>query len=501
MPSSKPLTLASIWPRPNFRQAALDGVPVDVSILYMVVYDNLRRTAVDWAAGQPAMSITFWQEQYRRGIEFFKLAWQNRTYTTMGALSRGFIRYMHAGLSSNESRYSTAAVAKGRVMPDGTPTDLPRYLQMRRRSLGAMGWPADMGIPDDAKVGVVKVNPGSGPRGYEAGFYPSLALLGTNRLVPLRHTPYASKRAAIRSAISEQKELNERNLVRGGTPTLEYHRVGVDWRQGGEVSDAVLLSIFGFKGLEFGKTITPSEKTGFVYALFDACMDLCNVLEASSPAASCFGRLGIAFGSQGRGASTGAATFDADSWQMHLTRTRGGGALCHEFGHALDAMMFDALVDRQKAPDGAQYISDIIAMHYDESGRYGIVTGVLPMMKSPMLTKGLLQRLEDLFENLFSRLRSDSLFNRSEEMDNKQGRGIYWSSPRELFARAFETFALDKLKSIGIFNDFLVRHVDSFKREGVGYECSIFPQGFQRIELAQQFAKLNDELRDVDLHP
>lgn len=495
--TAKAVSLATVWPRPKFREAAMLGRDaVAQSILYMVVYDNLRRSPVHWREGDRGLTIDFWAEQYVRGVGFIRTAWETRSPHTLASLAQAFSRYMRDGLRSEVERsFATSAVSKGRVVPDSMPTDLPPHLLMRKSSLAAMGWPADMDIPDDAKVGVVKVD--GAIRGYERGYYPSLAVLGSNRVVPLRQEPFASRSGAIGAAIKEQKDLNQRNLVRGGTPTLVYRREGYDWRGGADVSEAVLVSMFDFKGLEFGKSITPAEQQSFVNALYDACMDLCSVMESSPHAASCFGRLGIAFGSQGRGAATGAATFDAETWQMHLTKSRGGGALCHEYGHTLDALLFDVLIDGDKVPPNAQYISDIMALHHDDSGTYTLTSAVLPLLKSSRNLRTL-QLLDDLYENLFSRRREDSFFTRSEEMDYRQS-CIYWSTPRELFARAFETYALDRLTTAGMYNDFLVRHVDNYRRESEGFADSIFPQGYQRLEFAQQFAKLHSELKLVDL--
>ncbi|QRD62657.1 hypothetical protein H8Z72_22715 (plasmid) [Xanthomonas citri pv. citri] len=499
--ASKPLTLASIWPRPNFRASALlEAADVGASILYMMVYDNLRRTPVPGKAGDGALDADFWAVQFVRGIRFFKDAWEARAYTKASALAAAFRRHMGEGVTSAlEQRFATTAVAKGRVIPLATPTELPAHLEMRQASLAAMGWPSDMDIPDDAKVGVFKVAEDAPVGSYAPGYYPGMAVPGSRRVVPLMHEPFATRRAAIRAAIDEQKALNQRELVRGGTPTLEYRRLGYDWRAGASVSEAALLAMFDFGGLEFGKTITASEQQAFVEALYDASLDLCSVLGATYWAASCFGRMSIAFGSQGRGASGGAAHFDAETWLMHLTKTRGGGALCHEYGHALDAMLLDALFDKAKIPPGMLYLSDLMATHYEPTGTYTMHGALVPLLKQVKAAK-ILEPLDDLFENIFARRREDSFFTRSEAIDLQQG-AVYWSMPRELFARAFETFALDRLQAAGTYNDFLVRHVDEYKRDGETLRMSVFPQGYQRQELARQFEIVADQLKYLELRP
>jgi hypothetical protein len=498
---SRSLTLATIWPRPDFRGLALAGsVDVNVSILYMVIYENLRQSPVLPRDGDQGLEKGFWVLHFRRGVLFFKAAWEDRSYTTLSSLAEAFRRFVSDGtVTELERSFASTAVKRGRVVPSTTPTDLPIYLQMRQASLASMGWPADMDIPDDAKVGVLKVADGMLVAGYEPGYYPGLAVRFSRRVVPLKHDPYATRRAAVRAAIEEQKDLNRRNLVRGGTPTLEFKRVGFDWRGGANVSESALQGMFDFKGLEFGKSITTSEQQTFIEALYDASFDLCSVLGTTYWAASCFGRLGVAFGSQGRGAATGAAHFDADTWLMHLTKTRGGGALCHEYGHAFDAMLLDALFDKSKLPAGVLYLSDLMAMKHDPTGTYTTRSALAPLIKKAQ-DAVILEPIDDLFENIFSRRREDSFFTRSEDIDLKQG-AIYWSMPRELFARAFETFALDRLSAAGTFNDFLVRHVDEYRRDGEALRASVFPQGYQRRELARQFEAMADQLKYLDLQP
>lgn len=493
------VTLASVWSRPDFRAAAISGqVPITASILYMVIYDNLRSSAPSQEPSELSLPPEFWTSQYVRGISFIRSAWECRQIQSLESLELALSRFMDGGcFSDQERRYATAAIAKGRIQAGISPLVLPPHLVMRLSSIEAMGWPTDMEIPDSAKVGVVKVDASNPKPGFKNGYYPVLASYGSNRLIPLKGAPSTTHKAAARDAVQEQYNLNYRNQARAGSPTLEFTRLGEDWRKGVPVSVAVLAAVFSFKGLEFGRSVLVHEQQSFMDALFDASMDLCSIIEMPLKAASCYGRLGIAFGSQGRGASTGSAHFDAETWQMHLTKTRGGGALCHEFGHAFDAMLLDALFDRSKLPEGFQFLSDVMASYHDPAGIYAMSDSLVPLLLSPYYKRALLV-MDDICENIFSRRREDSYFSRSDAIDHNEG-VVYLSQPRELFARAFETFALDKLKAQGFHNEFLVKHVDDFRSESSDNSSSIFPQGFQRRELSQLFSRLLVELRDVDL--
>lgn len=492
------IVLGDLWPRPDFRLAALEGeVKPSVALLYMSVYDNLRRAPVT-RPETDELTKGFWSRMYRSGVGFMRRAWETRQFHTADRLTRAF-RASQESLATTEAerRFATAATAKGRLSPNASPTDFPANLRMRMMSLQAMGWPEDMEIPDDAKVGVLHVTAEKPVSGFSPGYYPALAVAGSGRVVPIRHDPYTSKAAAVRDATEELKTRLESALTKGGSPVLEYERVGPDWRGGQDVSEGHLLTVFNFKGLQFGSALTLGERQAFLNGLYDSAMDLCTLLQAPPLAASCVGRLGIGFASQGRGSATGAAHFDREQWLMHLTKTRGGGAFCHEFGHALDAMLLDALFDPALLPAETYFLSDLMASYYDETGCYTMSSGVTSMLKPgrhPVTVMG----MDALFESLFSRKRKDSFFSRSDERDGNAG-NHYWATPRELFARAFETFALDRMLAEDVQNEFLIRHVDGYIRDRDSHTDSIYPQGYQRQELASLFSAMLKQLTYLEL--
>ncbi|APP87298.1 MULTISPECIES: LPD1 domain-containing protein [Xanthomonas] len=491
------LNLADLWPRPDFRAAALSGdVKPSVALLYMAVYDNLRRKAVS-RPETDELTLGFWSRMYRSGVGFMRRAWELRQYHTADRLTRAFRASQESlTLTEGERRFATAATAKGRLTPSTSPTDFPASIRMRMYSLQAMGWPEDQDVPDDSNIGVIHVTAEKPVSDYQDGYYPALTTVG-GRVVPIRHDPFATKAAAARDAAEELRRRAEMSQLQGGSAVLAYERTGQDWRQGEDVTEEILLTAFGFKGLEFGKSITASERQAFLNGLYDASLDLCEILQAPLYRASCSGRLGIGFGSQGRGAATGAAHFDREQWLMHLTKTRGGGALCHEFAHALDAMMLEAFFDADKLPADTYFLSDLMASYYDEDGRYTISSGVVEMLRGGIHVYNV-RAMDSLFESLFTRKRNDSFYRRSEERDTHAGKS-YWAQPRELFARAFETFALDRMLAAKVHNEFLVRHVDEYIRDRDSHANSIYPQGYQRQELEKLFSELLKHVNNLHL--
>ena len=111
-------------------------------------------------------------------------------------------------------------------------------------------------------------------------------------------------------------------------------RVAKDYRQGKDVSGQDILDTFGFRGGEFGNWTNEKDRQQSLNQTFDALHDMADVLQIPPKAVSLDGQLGIAFGARGGGKA--AAHYESGSVVINLTRTRGSGALAHEWGHALD---------------------------------------------------------------------------------------------------------------------------------------------------------------------
>jgi hypothetical protein len=113
-------------------------------------------------------------------------------------------------------------------------------------------------------------------------------------------------------------------------------RMGPSCREG-SVNEQMLLSTFGFRGVEYGTWLPQAERQIVLDHAFDACMDLAEIMDLPPTALSLGGRLATAFGARGSGgANAGAAHYEHARVVMNFTRMRGAGFFAHEFGHALD---------------------------------------------------------------------------------------------------------------------------------------------------------------------
>lgn len=121
-------------------------------------------------------------------------------------------------------------------------------------------------------------------------------------------------------------------------PHLDHiERSGPDYRQGRDVDEDLLMSVFGFRAIEYGNWLPQDERQLVLNHTFDAFMDLASVLNMPPSAMSLGGSLALAFGARGRGGKNAArAHYEPARKVINLTRLSGAGSLAHEWGHAFD---------------------------------------------------------------------------------------------------------------------------------------------------------------------
>ena len=92
--------------------------------------------------------------------------------------------------------------------------------------------------------------------------------------------------------------------------------------------------VFRTPSLEFGNWESQKDRQAGLDMAFNAFMDLADILGIKSEDISLSGTLKLAFGSRGHG--NARAHYEPMRQVINLTRPSGAGALCHEWGHALD---------------------------------------------------------------------------------------------------------------------------------------------------------------------
>ena len=244
--------------------------------------------------------------------------------------------------------------------------------------------------------------------------------------------------------VAEWEAVKERDNVKKADVRNKENRprTGDDYRKGENATAEMFNAAFGFRGVEFGNWVkqgkNAKERQGLLNQAFDAFMDLANIVGVPPKAISLNGDLGLGLGSRGHGAAS--AHYEPGKIIINLTKTRGAGALAHEWFHALD--------------------------NYFQRQR-----GVGPTRETSYITynpkedvEGVRIEVAEVFEDLITALDESPMKGRAAMLDKGTG---YWSRIIERSARAFENYIISKMTQQGYDNDYLanVTKVEDFKRD------------------------------------
>ncbi|OJD85752.1 LPD1 domain-containing protein [Bacillus anthracis] len=106
-----------------------------------------------------------------------------------------------------------------------------------------------------------------------------------------------------------------------------------------------VVAMFGLKGMQFGHYCTEQYAKEHIGHVSEALHDLARILGIPPEYIGLGGRLGLAIGARGSG--NALAHYEPSTKVINLTRDNGVGALCHEWGHALDHFLYDCSHDFQ----------------------------------------------------------------------------------------------------------------------------------------------------------
>jgi hypothetical protein len=203
-----------------------------------------------------------------------------------------------------------------------------------------------------------------------------------------------------------------------------------------DVTAEELRDTFGFRGVEFGNWSNQADRQQGINQAYDALHDLAELMGVPPKALSLNGALGLAFGARGGGKF--AAHYEPGKVVINLTRTRGAGALAHEWGHGVDNYF-------GKMGAGGRldaYGSGEDAKNQDPAGKAGVRPEVVEAWRS--IRKAMMQG-DDGKASTYAK-------------ESRAG-GDYWSRPTEMFARAFETWAAQRIADTGGASPYLVQGV------------------------------------------
>lgn len=230
------------------------------------------------------------------------------------------------------------------------------------------------------------------------------------------HDKLEEKLSKIKDVPNERKEENA-------------PRVGIDHRNGEDVTPESFAQSFGFRGVQFGNYVEGSKRQQDLNDAYDALMDLAGVLDLPSQALSLNGELGLAFGARGHGGKRAPkAHYEPGKVVINLTKTEGAGSLAHEWFHAVD-----------------NYFS---RLRNDKLGH----------MTENQQGDGVRKEMAEAFAEIIRAINRTSLQARSRSLDATRTKA-YWSLKPEMAARAFESYIVAKLHDQNAANDYLANIV------------------------------------------
>ena len=181
-----------------------------------------------------------------------------------------------------------------------------------------------------------------------------------------------------------------------------------------------IVNKLGFRGLQYGNSVTDDERRHHVQKAAEAMVDLADMTGLPDRAVGLNGTLGLAIGARGRGGAM--AHFEPDLKVINLTRKNGVGTFAHEWAHALD----------NYAAGGTGFVSQ-------NRGTPELIESMNQVQWS-MIKSGFADQVQVAVRSM-----------------KKGGLGIsadYWTSREEMFARAFEAHVqlkLDKAKRVNTY--------------------------------------------------
>ncbi len=182
------------------------------------------------------------------------------------------------------------------------------------------------------------------------------------------------------------------------------------------VSDAI--NHFGLYSIEFGNWLNQEERLNFLYATLVTLRDMAKVVGLNHSQMGLHKKLSLAFGSRGKGGRT-MAFYQPSVKVINLTKTKGRGTFCHEYGHAVD---------------------DLLGWH----------SGGRSARKQPDYNGKRKDSAAWLFEVVMDKVLWNENGSPSSYQNYLEGKGHYLNQRAEIFARICETYFLMKFKSSGI---------------------------------------------------
>jgi hypothetical protein len=199
-----------------------------------------------------------------------------------------------------------------------------------------------------------------------------------------------------------------------------------------EDHEKLLTGEMKLRGLQYGNSVSDSEREHHLKHSATALKDLVDILGLPHAMASYNGKLGLAIGARGKGKAL--AHYEPGLKVINITNKNGSGSLAHEWAHAFDHMLGDLVGSGNQG-----YLS--LRSHH------GVALGG----ETDKKIAGVLSKIQKNLGEFRSRMRQNIPQGVSWNKFSN-----YWGTTHEMFARSFEKYIKDKLDEKGRKNTYLV---------------------------------------------
>lgn len=426
------ITLKKIWPEPDWIEMANDGIDIAVLAEICGVYHRISKKPKSSSYNQSE-----WDEWYSHVVEWLKLELEcayslediervksefNKRYPSNG--SQRNIRWS-AGASTPRSSYT----------PFGDSNNAFCYGSL----LPLIGWPYTV---DASKIPVVPIE--FSRRSHPSSTYYKLAkknprsVTWDDSILPVKNEfpSFEDAAAALTTHLSDRfrvasKTSSHQQPVYVPRKRVDSHEHAMDGLS--DVSANTLMSYFGFRGIQFGNSLTQSERQVYINNTHYSLRLLVQILGIPSKWIGA-GSLGLAFGARGHG--NASAHYEPGLHTINLTRYNGPGSIAHEIMHAFDSRMLSKWF-----PGSTDHLlSDSNCCR--RSGSH--------------LPEADLLRFKAFKSIVEACTKDNSLYlKNAKNISGQRGGRKYWQMPCELVARAFEAFIQQRLEDNGFNKQWL----------------------------------------------
>ncbi|MBY6190703.1 hypothetical protein KUV22_09780 [Microbulbifer agarilyticus] len=230
---------------------------------------------------------------------------------------------------------------------------------------------------------------------------------------------------------------------------------------------------FDFRSIAIGRWVTEAEKTRAAGLFYGALEDLMTILQGPELLISLRGTLAFQYGTGGRPGI--CAHYEPGTRTFALAKNAGPGSIAHEWFHALDHYL------------AGKAFSDAPGNMFASEAWLREATPVPHPINDRLFACFRAIMLDESGEH------PSDMFRASKAADKANG-CVYYASPAEMCARAFEAFVQDAT----ISNNFLVAGTKATEEARLG----LYPQDAQRTQInlafTDYFTVLGASLRRAD---